>query len=76
MSYLIPIALTVVAVTITYVTCIRPMRRGQQCHSGRTDANTHAQIRELRQHIQLLHNELDLRTGHERSTEPHVPRTR
>lgn len=59
------------AITATYFFCIRPMRRGRGCHmSGQqsscatsdTQDSTDAEIERLREEVQLLHHELELRS--------------
>ncbi len=62
MTYLFPLTATILAFAVTYLTCIRPMRRGQHCKmSGAEDPALEAQIRQLREDIQLAQHELDLR---------------
>ncbi|WP_033313790.1 hypothetical protein RFN58_35095 [Streptomyces iakyrus] len=49
-AYVLPLLATAAAFALTYVLCMRPMR-------------TDAEIKRLREEVQLLHHELDLRSG-------------
>jgi hypothetical protein len=61
--YLPPLGLTAVALAATYLTCIRPMRRGRHRHATAGESTVQAEIRRLREEVQLLQHELDLRTS-------------
>ncbi|MFD3928303.1 hypothetical protein [Streptomyces sp. NPDC058614] len=65
--YVLPLLFTAAAAALTYVFCIRPMRRGDSCHmsapmSSGTSAETDAEIQRLREQVQLLRHEADLAT--------------
>ncbi|WP_192583702.1 hypothetical protein [Streptomyces albicerus] len=64
-AYVLPLLLTVAAAALTYVFCIRPMRRGGSCHMSAqpppaTSAETDDEIQRLREEVQLLRHEADL----------------
>ncbi|MEU0721787.1 hypothetical protein ABZ498_31995 [Streptomyces lavendulocolor] len=75
-GYALPLLFTAAAGALTYLFCIRPMRRHGPCHMspqqsaaaapGRdaaTDTAVDAEITRLREDVQLLRHELDLRSG-------------
>ncbi|MFF7642958.1 hypothetical protein [Streptomyces canus] len=64
-GYVLPLLFTAAAAALTYVFCIRPMRRGESCHMSAqppsaTSAETDAEIKRLREEVQLLRHEADL----------------
>ncbi|MGI5139341.1 MULTISPECIES: hypothetical protein [unclassified Streptomyces] len=64
-AYVLPLLATAAAAGLTYVFCVRPMSRDGSCHlsaqpSSDSSAATDAEIRRLREEIQLLHHEADL----------------
>ncbi|HJT75890.1 MAG TPA: hypothetical protein VJ739_01705 [Gemmataceae bacterium] len=76
-GYVLPLLFTALAGMLTYFFCVRPMRRGHGCHmspqshahahtapaDARTPDATDAEIRRLREEVQFLHHELDLRSA-------------
>ncbi|MGW9028087.1 hypothetical protein ACWGQ5_28800 [Streptomyces sp. NPDC055722] len=73
-AYLLPLLFTAAAGALTYVFCIRPMRRHGVCHTGpqqqaaapsatdtAADAGMGAEIQRLREEVDLLRHEADLR---------------
>ncbi len=77
MRYLLPLLLTAVAFTVTYFTCMRPMRRGQGCHlpgrgAGSTDPESDAEIERLRAEVGQLRAELT-RRGQAAAEDPTRP---
>ena len=76
-GYVLPLLFTAAAGTLTYFFCVRPMRRGHGCHMSppsqahahtpgadtRTPDATDAEIKRLREEVQFLHHELDLRSA-------------
>lgn len=52
--------IAIAALTLTYFTCIRPMRRGQQgcCSEASTSS---AKVAELREELRALREQKDLR---------------
>ncbi|WP_331753337.1 hypothetical protein OG440_39940 (plasmid) [Streptomyces sp. NBC_00637] len=82
-AYVLPLLATVAAAALTYVFCVRPMRQGRGCHTtpqqtqSQTSSHstapdaTDAEIKRLREEVQLLHHELDLRAaGGKRASGP------
>ncbi|WP_327432917.1 hypothetical protein [Streptomyces sp. NBC_01236] len=64
-AYVLPLLATAAAAALTYVFCVRPMRRGNSCHmsapaASDTSTETDAEIRRLREEVQLLRHEADL----------------
>jgi hypothetical protein len=64
-GYVLPLLFTAAAGALTYVSCVRPMRRGDSCHmspppASRTSTETDAEIQRLREEVQLLRHEANL----------------
>ncbi len=60
MRYALPLALTAVVLTVTYFTCLRPMRRSA-CQQGAGSTEVDPQLQQLREEVQLLRHEAELR---------------
>lgn len=61
MRYALPLALTAVALTVTYFTCLRPLRRGRAYQDGIGSPDVDPQLRQLREEVQLLRHEAEVR---------------
>lgn len=62
---LLPALVAAAAIALTYLFCVRPMRRGHGCHTmpaeTTTSTDTDAEIARLREEVHLLRHEAELR---------------